>query len=718
MAKKRKQEPTIDLAEAAPDELVSVLTRKFESYKSARAEFENEWVQDYDTFMATFKAELKTGEGQMWRSRANHPMTRIKVNIAVSQMSDVWFRGGRFPYMLKNTPVPDSPINEEMEMLGFDMTERLHKMSQRIDDQLIEARTNDELLACGQGCALFGTGVMRGPFVEMRKRYRYVGVLPDEIKNMEPPMPQSQDPQQAQEEAKQIMEQQRELFKQSVRFEQEEFTEPAPTFRNADIWDFFADPESSGDTQRMSGMFYRQHVTNAEFADLKDIVGQDGKPIYNAEAIDAILLQDSIDTMDSSVGPHRIHQVDQPERVIEVIEYCGKLTKKDLKNHIQIRDEIKDIDPIEVIITFCREKILRVTENKMPGKMRPYHMVQWERIPGTPYGRGLGRNLRDPQSLATGFMRAYIDNKNLAGAGMLAIRAGSLDPMEDASPMPGKVLKLRPEVRDVREAIQQFVFPDVGSSILEAIDRSENLGDTASGIPKALEGQAVQGPQETAFEINQRITSAAKQIGLVLKYFDERIVCPMIRALYHWNMAMPIDPDMRGDYEVHATGFSSYQDRVVKGTALRNFLGLIGNLAQAFPELQAKYDTAAIVNAIARTEDIDPEELLRDEDEANAMLEQQQQAVAQAQAELAQAQQEKNQLEQAKIQSQAQIAEGKRKADLLKAKLKAEVDLEKHKQKALPEPRPGQPRPGQPRPPAGPRGNAPQTAGKGVPRAR
>ena len=311
-------------------------------------------------------------------------------------------------------------------------------------------------------------------------------------------------------------------------------------------------------------------------------------------------------------------------------------------------------------------------------------------------------------------MRAYIDNKNLAGAGMLAIRAGSLDPMDDASPMPGKVIKLRPEVRDIREAIQQFTFPDVGSSILEAVDRAENLGDTASGIPKALEGQAVQGPQETAFEINQRITSAAKQIGLVLKYFDERVVCPMIRSLYHWNMAMSqaADADMRGDYEIHATGFSSYQDRVVKGTALRNFLGLIGNLAQAFPELQAKYDTAAIIAAIARTEDIDPEELLRDKDEAKAMQEQQAQAMAQAQQELAQAQQEKNQLDQAKIQSTAQIAEGKRKADLLKAKLKAEVDLEKHKSKTMPEPRPGQPRPGQPRTP----GQGQQ--GKGAPRAR
>lgn len=641
------------------DPLISILMKRFESYKSARKTTEVDWDLDYSNYMQEYKPEGSNSEGKNWRTRAFHPMTRSKINVAMSQISDIWFQGGRFPFNLKNTPVPDSP-NEGLLELGFDLDERLDRMKLKITDQLIESKAKDELLACALNCAILGTGVIRCPELVTKKRNRYTADIPPLPDILPEPNPDEfaelgeeafSEALQAFKESQQAAQ---EFVRKNAKFKLEEFTETVPMVSNIDPWDFFPDPESLGDTQKMTGMFYRAHMTPKGMYDLGSVVDEDGDKVYNIEAINEILRENNKDARDDSSGRHRTSlQPEDSSTSIITFEYAGVVTKMDLIGHpdLNIDTELNDIDPIEVIVTFSRGRILRVKENKFPGKMRPYHMVQWERLPGQPQGRGLARQLRDPQSVMNGFLRAFIDNKKLSGNLIFAISEDALEPGTDLTLRPGKNFRFREGV-NIKDKFQTIEIPDVTGGLLEGMLRVDDWADLASGLPKTLEGEVIRGPQQTAFEINARISSAAKQLGLVLRYFDERIIEPMIIALYHWNMAQSDDPDIKGDFEVQATGFSTFQNKSILANQLRQFLALI----ISDPELREEYDITGISEKIAIANDLNPDELKKSPEQKDAarqaaIEEQRQIANQQAETEAAAQQAETQRLEAEQIES-------------------------------------------------------------------
>jgi len=629
------------LAPSSKPAVVAVLEKRFDGYKQARKQVETEWVLDFDAFMSKFSKDTgRDSDGEGWRSRVFFPMTKSKINVATSQVSDIWFQGGTFPFALKNTPEPDSP-NEQLKELGFDLEERRRNMQKLIADQLIESKIKDELLEMLNSTALYGTGVLRAPFVTTRKRNRYKAKLKNKDLELPPIPPPDPDDPASVAEAEAAAKEAQELYIKNTEFALTEFEEAVPTARAVDPWDFFADPESNGDTQEMEGMFLRQLLMPHELDALKYINNVDGKPVYNTKAINDILREEqSTDELDDSSGPHRHRTSEETTtRGIYVFEYAGVLTKRDLAGQLNIPEEVNDIDPVEVIVTYSRGRLLRIVKNPFPGRMRPYHMVQWERIPGTPYGRGVARNLRHPQAFVNGMLRAYVDNKNLAANLMFAIRAESL---EDGS---SGDLRLRPgknwrfaDGTNVNEAFQSITVPDITGGIMEALERAEGWGDVASGIPRVLEGEQVTGPRETAFEVNERVKSAAKQLGLVMKYFDERIISPLMSAFYRWNMQFSERKDIQGDFEVVATGFSTFQNQTLRGITLKNFVQMLLN----FPEQAERWNIDKMFDEIARTDNLDPdtykysdeefEEIQAQKQEQQQMLMEQQQAMVEAEA--------------------------------------------------------------------------------------
>lgn len=582
----------------------------------------------WDAYNNRYKPETKPSEGLDWRSRVYFPMTTAKVNVAISQISDVWFQGGLFPFDIINTPKPDSP-NDHLKALGFDLDKRIENMKKTIMDQFVEARMKDEFLKLLQFTSMFGYGVIRAPFIKRMKRNRYKANIPP----VELPAAGASSPEELQQQQAEIQQ----FIRENATFELEQFEEVVPTAEALDPWDFFADPESDGDSQKMNGMFFRTIYTPAEFYDLGEIKDSRSKFVYDREAIHEILGAENKDMLDSTFGPHRFANGtsgDDPQKTIICYEYAGVLTKKDLLDYgtkfgMDLED-ISDIDPVEVIVTFCREKVIRIIKNPFPGKMRPYHMVQWERIPGDPYGRGIPEKLEHPQSFVNGMTRAYIDNKNLASNLQFAIREDALADGMDLKQRPGKNWRFREGV-DVREAFDTIVVPDITQGILEAINMASDWGDQASGIPKVLEGEQVSGPRETAFQVNEKVKSAIKQLGLVLKYFDERIIEPVVRSFYRWNMQFNPDPDIKGDFDILATGFATFQNKTLKGAALQSFLQLM----LQFPDKLPSYDIEKIIDEIARTQDLDPMRLKKSDEQLKIdqqLAQEEAQRAAQAQA--------------------------------------------------------------------------------------
>ena len=77
-----------------------------------KAAIEWVWEKAYENFNGHFDDNNKDSNSRSlkrWRSRAFYPLTEQKVTGAQAQLQDILFKGGRFPYDIKGSPIPDDP---------------------------------------------------------------------------------------------------------------------------------------------------------------------------------------------------------------------------------------------------------------------------------------------------------------------------------------------------------------------------------------------------------------------------------------------------------------------------------------------------------------------------------------------------------------------------------------------------------------------------------
>jgi hypothetical protein len=120
-----------------------------------------------------------------------------------------------------------------------------------------------------------------------------------------------------------------------------------------------------------------------------------------------------------------------------------------------------------------------------------------------------------------------------------------------------------------------------------------------------------------------------------------------IQAIYRWLMVDSEDMQIKGDYEAISTGYEQYIAKEVHNTQLINFLQTIGSL----PQLQQYIKYEAFSRPLLRAFNLDPEQVMKTEEEVAQEMQQQMQAQQQATAE---AQQQQQQMAQQQIQVQAQ----------------------------------------------------------------
>jgi cell envelope opacity-associated protein A len=126
-----------------------------------------------------------------------------------------------------------------------------------------------------------------------------------------------------------------------------------------------------------------------------------------------------------------------------------------------------------------------------------------------------------------------------------------------------------------------------------------------------------------------------------------KMITNNIQAIYRWLMVDSEDMQIKGDYETISTGYEQYIAKEVHNTQLINFLQTIGSL----PQLQQYIKYEAFSRPLLRAFNLDPEQVMKTEEQV--AQEMQQQAEAQKQT-LAEQAQQAAQLAQQQIQAQAQ----------------------------------------------------------------
>ena len=605
--------------------IVDHVMSSFKKSEDYRYEDELRWVRAYRNYRGLYGPDVQFTEAE--KSRVFIKITKTKTLAAYGQIVDVLFAGNKFPISIEPTELPEGvakdvsfdpkepeelrnepsevqspygysgdgkdlpkgatvqnlqdrlgPLSEDLGSIE-NLKEEAGKtpssvtfspamiaaksMEKQIVDQLQESDANKHLRSTAFEMALFGTGVMKGPFAIDKEYPNW-----DEDGEYNP------------------------IFK------------TIPQVNNVSVWNFYPDPDSTNINQAQY-VIERHKMSRTELRSLKR------RPYFRENVIEEVIAggENYVKKYweDDLTDYNQENYIDR----FEVLEYWGIIDVAMIEEQdIDIPKELKEFTEIQANIWVCNGKLLRVVLNPFKPAKIPYMAAPYELNPYSFFGVGLAENMDDTQTLMNGFMRMAVDNAVLSGNLLIEVDETNLVPGQDLSVYPGKVFRRQGGAPG--QAIFGTKFPNVSNENMQLFDKARQLADESTGMPSFAHGQTgVSGVGRTASGISMLMNAASGSIKTVIKNVDDYLLKPLGEGLFRFNMQFNFNPEIKGDLEVIARGTESLMANEVRSQRLMSFLQVASN-----PSLApfAKFDY--IIREIAKAMDLDPAKVTNDMREA------------------------------------------------------------------------------------------------------
>ena len=588
-------------------QIVSFVKEKYSKAETARELDEQRWIQAYRNYRGIYGPDVQFTSTE--KSKVFVKVTKTKVLAAYGQIAEVLFGGNKFPITIDPTILPDGveetvsfesnadqrKANESLpELLPGEtyqeFRERLagmkanldpvmdylepgpaktptspqfhpaevaaKKMEKKIHDQLEESHAKKHLRAAAFEAALFGTGIMKGPFAVDKEYANW-----DDEGNYSP------------------------VFK------------TIPQTSSVSIWNFYPDPDAAT-MEEAEYVIERHKMSRSQLRGLKN------RPYFRENAIDnALRLGESYNKEWWEHVMEDNSEQDQADR-FEVLEFWGFVDTELLEEQsIDIPDDLKGAEQLSVNVWICNGQVLRLVMNPFTPAYIPYFTAPYEMNPYSIFGVGIAENMDDTQTLMNGFMRMAVDNAALSGNLLIEIDETNLVPGQDLSVYPGKVFRRQGGAPG--QAIFGTKFPNVSNENMQMFDKARVLSDESTGFPSFAHGQTgVTGVGRTASGISMLMSAANGSIRNVVKNIDDYLLAPLGKAFFNFNMQFNFDSEIKGDLEVKARGTESLMANEVRSQRLLQFLQVVQNPALA-PFARMDY----IVREIAKSMDLDPDKV-------------------------------------------------------------------------------------------------------------
>ena len=593
--------------------IVAYVQERFTKAETARETEERRWLQAYRNYRGIYGPDVQFTTTE--KSRVFVKVTKTKVLAAYGQITEVLLGSSKFPITIAPTTLPDGVVEdvhietnpqisqaetqsapapeESPELLPGETIQEFRnrlgplkddlqdvenlkegpgtlqtqvtfspamvaakKMQKKIHDQLEESQAKKHLRATAFECALFGTGVMKGPFAVDKEYPNW-----DDEGNYEP------------------------------------VVKTIPSTSNVSLWNFYPDPDAHN-MEEAEYVIERHKMSRTQLRALKS------RPYFRENEIDtAIELGESYTKEWWEQEMEDDAQEVRTERY-EVLEFWGNVDRSVLEEHqVDIPRDLRKKDSISVNIWVCNGRVLRLVMNPFTPSIIPYYAVPYEMNPYSMFGVGVAENMDDTQTLMNGFMRMAVDNAALSGNMIIEVDEANLVPGQDLEIYPGKVF--RREGGAPGQAIFGTKFPNVSNENMQMFDKARVLADESTGFPSFAHGQTgVSGVGRTASGFSMLMSAANGSIRNVVKNVDDYLLGPLGRALFAFNMQFDYDPEIKGDLEVKAEGTQSLMANEVRSQRLMQFLGVVQNPVLA-PFARLDY----IVREIALSMDLDPDKV-------------------------------------------------------------------------------------------------------------
>ena len=605
--------------------IIPFVLERYRRAEDYRYQDEERWLRAYRNYRGLYGPDVQFTEAE--KSRVFIKVTKTKTLAAYGQIVDVLFANNKFPLSIEPTELPEGVVADvhfdpkEPEELqsstalsspyGFmgdgtefpkgatekTLQEKLgalsnklepvenklkegpgktptaiefspaliaaKKMEKKIHDQLEESGANKNLRSSAFEMALFGTGIMKGPFATDKE-------YPNWNSDGE------YDP----------------VFK------------TIPQVAHVSVWSFYPDPDANNMDEAQFAI-ERHKMSRTQLRNLKK------RPYFRSQVIDeAISLGENYDKKYweddlSDYAPE--HGIDR----FEVLEYWGMVDTDMLEdNGVEIPNELKEFDELQANIWICNNRLLRMVLNPFKPAKIPYVAAPYELNPYSFFGVGIAENMDDTQTLMNGFMRMAVDNAVLSGNLIVEVDETNLVPGQDLSLYPGKVFRRQGGAPG--QAIFGTKFPNVSQENMMLFDKARVLADESTGLPSYSYGQTgVMGVGRTASGISMLMNAASGSIKTVIKNVDDYLLRPLGEGFFRFNMQFDFDPEIKGDLEIKARGTESLMATEVRSQRLMQFLQVASN-----PVLAPFAKFQFIIREIAKSMDLDPDKVTNNMNEA------------------------------------------------------------------------------------------------------
>jgi len=553
--------------------LVGYVRNRFQQAETSRRYDEGRWLGAYRNYRGLYGPETAFRENE--KSKVFVKITKTKVLASFGQIIEVLFGSGKFPIGVEPTPIPE------------EMAEYAHLKPQQM--QQMNGAANGELQN-PYGFPGDGQEIPKGATADMlmenlAQKYEAVGLdegpAPDSRS-----MPQIEPARIAAEKLQKVIHDQLEET-DAIKILRHVFFEMCllgtgilkGPFNEDKVYNKWGKDEETGEEAYMAKIktvpkleavscwdFYSDpNATNIEDSEyviqrhsfnrqqFADLIK---RPLFNEEAIKSCLeMGPNYQTRGYESGLYDRENIESLyKNRFEVFEYWGLLDKRTAK---EIGFDYKDeLDVISVNVWICGNKVLRCIHNPFTPTRLPYMVCPYEVNPYQFFGIGIPENMSDSQQIMNGHARMAIDNLALS---------------------------------------------------------FRQLADESTGIPSYSHGTTgVQTTTRTAAGMSMLMGAAALNIKTVIKNIDDYLLKPLGKTLFYWNMQFNDEkPEIKGDLEIKAQGTSSLMQKEVRSQRLMTFMQTAAN-----PSLAPFVKWHTILKEVAKSLDIDPEQVINDPDRA------------------------------------------------------------------------------------------------------
>lgn len=478
-------------------------------------------------------------------------VTEVKCNAAEAWISDVALPSEGTPWSLDPTPKPDLPPQVVMEIVETTKNEFLNKvgmvqdqdviffakrlremalkamkdeakrradrMAEHIADQFVEGGFNDETDDVISDVVTFGTGIMRGPFVQNQRTLEWL--------EGEDWIPEVTD-------------------------------KPMLKWQAVSPLNFFPSPGATT-TRDMTYACERDHFTRRS---LIAMIGVEG---WSEDRIRAVLkLHPRGVKLGLDTDPERERLEDRtvhgenPDQKFDGLWYGGSCPGWLLAEWgMTGLDSEKDYDILALKIG---AEVVHVRFNNDPLRKSWWNKTVYKKIKGSFWGCGVPRLMDDTQDACNATARALINNLAIGSGPQVEISdVDALAEGEKISSMyPWRIWKFTDPNRRGGQ-VMHFFQPEIYSTELMAVfDRFLQLADDRTGIPEYTHGggENTTGAGSTATGLSILLNSASRVLKKTIAWFDQYMIRPNVESTFVWDMLYVDDPTIKGDVRIVASG--------------------------------------------------------------------------------------------------------------------------------------------------------------------